>query len=133
VIQENIKKICDKRTKEDNFELGDLVLRWDYRNEDKGKHGKFYSLWKGPYTIQVFRGNNAFILANNDGLDLSRGPINGRMLKHYLPPQKRDHLSIPLYISFLLRVFLGIGVFVQMFEAHREGPKTLKMSSKFLK
>jgi hypothetical protein len=63
VIQENIKKIYDKRTKEDNFELGDLVLRWDSRNEDKGKHGKFDSLWKGPYTIQAFRGNNDFLLA----------------------------------------------------------------------
>jgi hypothetical protein len=86
VIQENIKKIYDKRTKEDNFELGDLVLRWDSRNEDKGKHGKFDSLWKGPYTIQAFRGNNAFLLANSDGSDLPGGPINGRMLKHYLPP-----------------------------------------------
>ena len=38
VIQENIKKIYDKRTKEDNFELGDLVLRWDSKNEDKGKY-----------------------------------------------------------------------------------------------
>jgi hypothetical protein len=51
VIQENIKKIYDKTTKEDNFELGDLVLKWDSRSEDKGKHGKFDSLWKGPYTI----------------------------------------------------------------------------------
>jgi hypothetical protein len=79
--------IYDKRTKEDNFELGDLVLRWDSRNEDKGKHGKFDSLWKGPYAIQAFRGNNAFLLANSDGSDLLGGPINGRMLKHYLPPQ----------------------------------------------
>jgi hypothetical protein len=29
VVQERIKKIFDKRTKEDDFELGDLVLRWD--------------------------------------------------------------------------------------------------------
>jgi hypothetical protein len=29
VFQERIKKIFDKRTKEDDFELGDLVLRWD--------------------------------------------------------------------------------------------------------
>ena len=87
VIQENIKNIYDKRTKEDNFELGDLVLRWDSRNQYKGKHGKFDSLWKGHYTIQAFRGNNAFLLANCDGSDLLGGPINGRMLKHYLPPQ----------------------------------------------
>ena len=29
IVQESIKKIFDKRTKEDDFELGDLVLRWD--------------------------------------------------------------------------------------------------------
>ena len=29
VVQESIKRIFDKRTKEDNFELRDLVLRWD--------------------------------------------------------------------------------------------------------
>ena len=75
------------RTKEDNFELGDLVLRWDSRNEDKGKNGKFNSLWKGPYTIQDFRGNNAFLLANSDGSDLPGEPVNGRILTHYLPPQ----------------------------------------------
>jgi hypothetical protein len=87
VIQENIKKIYDKRTKADNFELGDLVLKWDSRNEDKGKHGKFDSFWKGTYTIQAYRGNKAFLLNNNDGSDLPGGPVNGRMLKHYLSPQ----------------------------------------------
>jgi hypothetical protein len=87
VVQESIKKIFDKRTKEDDFELGDLVLRWDARNEDKGKHGKFDSLWKGPYMIQAFRGNNAFLLNNSDGTNLPGGPVNGRMLKHYSPPQ----------------------------------------------
>jgi len=87
VIQENVKKIFDKRTKEDDFELGDLVLTWDARNEDKGKHGKINSLWTEPYMIQAFRGNNAFLLNNVDGTDLPRGPMNGRMLKHYVPPQ----------------------------------------------
>jgi hypothetical protein len=87
LIHENIKKIHDKRTKEDNFELGDLVLRWDSRNEDKGKHGKFDSMWKGPCTIQAYRGNNAFLLDSNDGPDLPSGPVNGMMLKHYFPPQ----------------------------------------------
>ena len=55
VIQENIKNSFYRRTKEDDFELGNLVLKWDSRNEDKGKHGKCDSLWKGPYTIQAFR------------------------------------------------------------------------------
>jgi hypothetical protein len=87
VIQENIKKIFDRRTKEDDFELGNLVLKWDFRNEDKGKHGKFDSLWKGLYTIQAFKGNNTFLLRNIDGIDLPGGPVNVRMMKHYLPPQ----------------------------------------------
>jgi len=87
VIQEGIKRIYDKRTKEYYFELGDLVLKWDSRNENKGKHEKIDSLWKGPYTIQAFRGNNAFFLKNGDGTDLPGGPVNDKMLKHYLPLQ----------------------------------------------
>jgi hypothetical protein len=42
VVQGNIKKIFDKRTKEDNFELGDLVLKWDARNELLSPH----KLWE---------------------------------------------------------------------------------------
>ena len=44
-VQENIKKLFDKRTKACDFNIGDKVLRWDSRREDKGKHGKFDSLW----------------------------------------------------------------------------------------
>jgi hypothetical protein len=41
MIQENIKKIYDRRTKDDDFQIGDKVLKWDSRKEEKGKHGKF--------------------------------------------------------------------------------------------
>ena len=85
VIQESIKKIYDKRTKDDDFKLGDMVLKWDSRNEDKGKHGKFDNLWKGPFIIQAYRGNNAFLLKDSDGEDLPGGLINGKMIKHYVP------------------------------------------------
>ena len=34
-------------TKVEYFYLGDKVLKWDSRREDKGKHGKFDFLWKG--------------------------------------------------------------------------------------
>lgn len=47
-LQERIKKIYDKKAKPDDFQIDDVVLRWDARNEDKGKHGKFDNLWKGP-------------------------------------------------------------------------------------
>ena len=41
VVQEKIKKAFDKRTKAKDFYLGDKVLKWDSRREEKGKHGKF--------------------------------------------------------------------------------------------
>jgi len=31
----------DKRTKAEDFFIGNKVLRWDSRREDKGKHGEF--------------------------------------------------------------------------------------------
>ena len=48
------------KTNEDDFYIGDKVLKWDSRREDKGKHGKFDLLWKGPYIIYGYRVNNAF-------------------------------------------------------------------------
>lgn len=53
-LHERIKRIYDQKTKEDDFKIGDVVLRWDARNEDKGKRGKFENLWKGPYQISTF-------------------------------------------------------------------------------
>ena len=52
--QDKVKQVFDKRAKEDCFSLGDLVLKWDARHEDKGKHEKFDELWKGPYSICSF-------------------------------------------------------------------------------
>ena len=62
VIQDKIKNVFDKKTKVDDFYIGDKVLKWDSRREEKGKHGKFDSLWQGPYIIYGYRGNNAFFL-----------------------------------------------------------------------
>lgn len=39
--QEKMKSIFDRKAKEIIFQTGDLVLRWDTRREEKGKHGKF--------------------------------------------------------------------------------------------
>ena len=74
----------DKRAKVDCFNLGDLVLKWDAMHEDKGKHGKFDELWKGPYSICSFSGRNAYFLEDLEGKRIGTGPVNGRFLKHYL-------------------------------------------------
>lgn len=61
------------------------MLKWGSRNEDKGKHGRFNNLWKGPYKIDVYRGNNDFFVEDLSGAELPGGPVNGRMLKHCFP------------------------------------------------
>ena len=81
--QENIKKLFDKRTKASDFSIGDKVLKWDSRREDKGKHGKSDNLWLCPYLLHSTAGNNAYFLQEVNGIELFGGPVNGRMLKHY--------------------------------------------------
>eukprot|EP00253_Pinus_taeda_P025533 PITA_25533 len=66
-LQEKIKMIYDEKIKVDKFQLEDVVLQWDARNEDKGKYGKFENLWKGPYKIATYRGQNVFLLKEMDG------------------------------------------------------------------
>eukprot|EP00253_Pinus_taeda_P021728 PITA_21728 len=83
ILQEELKKAFDRRTKAEDFNMGDKVLKWDSRRENKGKHGKFDSLWRGPFLIQAVQGNNTYFLKNLDETDLDEGPVNGRMLKHY--------------------------------------------------
>ena len=84
IMQERMKMIFDRKVKADDFKIGDLVLKWNARYEDKGKHGKFDDLWKWPYRISGFSGKNAYFLQDVDGNEIGSGPINGRFLKHYL-------------------------------------------------
>ena len=39
--QNNMKALFDKKAKDKEFLPGDLVLKWEARKEDVGKHGKF--------------------------------------------------------------------------------------------
>ena len=61
-----------------------LVLKWEARIEEKGKHGKFDHIWQGPYKIFALSGRNAYFLSDLDGKYVGFGPINGRDLKHYI-------------------------------------------------
>ena len=64
------------------FSVADMVLRWDARKEQKGKHGKFENLWFGPFLLSKVLENNTFILQALEGEELS-SPVNGRFLKHF--------------------------------------------------
>ena len=84
VHQKNIKEAFDKRTKTDNFQVGDLVLKWDALKENKGNHGKFDAFWIGPFKISQIQGNNIFILKSMGGEAVFDGPVNGHFLKIYV-------------------------------------------------
>ena len=60
VHQEKMKNTFDRRVKQEEFQVDGLVLKWDARREEK--HGNFDHLWKGPYIIVTYRGDDWFIL-----------------------------------------------------------------------
>ncbi|XP_059076647.1 uncharacterized protein LOC131875928 [Cryptomeria japonica] len=66
-MQQKVKYLHDKRATERNFQEGELVLMWNARAQDKGKHGKFESLWIGPYVIMGKNGEDSYFLHNMDG------------------------------------------------------------------
>jgi hypothetical protein len=55
-LQQRIKQAFDRKERKEDFQLGDLVLKWDAPRQDKGKHNKFEALWIGPFKIfEVFQ------------------------------------------------------------------------------
>ena len=50
----------------------------------KKGHGKFDSLWIGPFQIYSIMGKKLFFLQYLKGIKVGSGPVNGRFLKHYL-------------------------------------------------
>jgi hypothetical protein len=38
----------------------------------------------GPFRISAYRGNNIYFLEELDGEGVGWGPVNGRLIKHYL-------------------------------------------------
>ena len=59
-----------------DFQIGDLVLKWDKAYEEKGKHTKFQRMWLGPFQIVEIIGPSTFMLQNLTGKRESL-PING--------------------------------------------------------
>ena len=78
-----MKAIFDNKSKDKEFLLGDIVLKWESRREDVGKHGKFDHLWFGSYKIVVEEGRNFFSIQSLSG-EILEAPINGHYLKHFI-------------------------------------------------
>ena len=67
-----------------DFQMGDLVLKWDKAHEEKGKHTKFQRMWLGPFQILEVIGPSTFMLQDLIGKRKSL-PVNGQILKKYFP------------------------------------------------
>ena len=80
--QSKVKRNFDKSSRNRGFSNGDMVLLWDRRNEKPGNHGKFDSLWLGPYIIREAAGQNSYHLSTLDGESLEL-PVNGQLLKMF--------------------------------------------------
>jgi hypothetical protein len=73
-----MKRTFDKHSKKEKFQVGELVLRWDARNEDKGKHGNFDHLLTGPFRVSSYCGRNYYFLEGSNGECIGWGPVNDR-------------------------------------------------------
>ena len=77
-----MKHLYDKQAIERKFEIGDMLLMWNARLEDKGKHGKIDPIWLGPYSIYDTNGEDSYVVRDltRDILEL---PVHGQFLKRY--------------------------------------------------
>lgn len=82
--QKRIKEAFDRKAKTDNFQIRDLVLKWDALKEKKDNHGKFDALWTGPFGIAQIQGNNTFMLQSMEGETVLDSLVNGWFLKIYV-------------------------------------------------
>lgn len=71
------KKVCDR-----SFEEGEWVLKWNAKDQDKGKHGKFDALWLGPFIISEKGGENSYYLKDANG-QVQELPVHAQYLKHF--------------------------------------------------
>ena len=81
--QQKIKQDFDKKVRKYDFQLGDLVLKWDAAKQYRCKHGKFEALWIKPFNISEKFLNNTYRLQNLEGDEVFGGPINGYFLKRF--------------------------------------------------
>jgi hypothetical protein len=75
------KSTFDRHVNLRSFHKGDIVLAYNIAH-DTLDHGKFDSLWHGPYIIQHCLTKGAYILASLEGLSLKE-PINELYLKKF--------------------------------------------------
>ena len=65
-----------------DFQIGELVLKWDKLSETKDKHMKFQHLWLGPFQVVEKIGQGTYRLKTLQG-ETEKLPVNGQHIKRY--------------------------------------------------
>ena len=77
-----MKYLYEKKVVDRKFEPIDMILMWNAKLEDRGKHEKFDPIWLGPYLIDSKWGEDSYILRTLSG-DILELPIHQKFLKRY--------------------------------------------------
>ena len=81
-LQLQMKHLFDKKVVERKFSIDEMLLMWNARIEDKGKHGKFDPIWLGPYLIESTWGYDSYLLKELFG-GILKFLVHGKFLKRY--------------------------------------------------
>ena len=90
------------------FEVGDLVLKWDHPHDENGKHTNFQQLLVGPFQITAKLGPSPYKLQDLQGWEENL-PVNGLVLK---PISFDFYFSVILYINKLVCFIFDLFYFV---------------------
>ena len=71
-----MKHLYNRKTTNRKFDMGDMVLLWNARKEEKGKHEKFDPILLGPYMIHGNKGEDSYYLKELSSYILEL-PIHG--------------------------------------------------------
>jgi len=83
VYQNRLQRNYNKKIKERRFQVGDLVLKENQRNQaDREKKGKFEPNWLGPFIMTAAYESGSYTLATPDGIPLDE-PLNSIHLKKF--------------------------------------------------
>eukprot|EP00253_Pinus_taeda_P019632 PITA_19632 len=78
-----VKRWFDRHlSKDKDYQVEELVLKWNKLNEPKGKHTKFQHLWLGPFQVTEKIGQGTYKLKTLQG-ETKKLPVNGQHLKRY--------------------------------------------------
>ena len=59
-----------------DYQIGELVLKWDKLNDPKGKHTKFQNVWLGPFIVVDKIGQGTYKLKLQG--ETEKLPVNGQ-------------------------------------------------------